>query len=127
MSILGALLAAVLPAGIDVVKSVVSRVLYGQRALTVDDEVKLMDAESQKLKSLAELDKAAEGISKWVADARAIYRYVASTLIIVFTFILILSPSAPKEFTKLMLDLTSGVVFFLFGHRTWLSVKNSKK
>jgi hypothetical protein len=116
--------AALLPALIDVIKSGASRLLFGQRALTVDDEIKLMEAESKKIQALAQLDRPEGNVSTWVSNVRALFRYVAATLIIILTFITIVTPSIPEGYVKYMLDLMSGVIFFLFGHRTWIVLKN---
>lgn len=116
--------AALLPAVIDIGKSLAGRVLFGQRALTVDDEIKLMEAEARKIQSLAQLDRPEGNVSTWVSNIRALFRYAASTLILVFTFVAVLSPAVPESYVKYLLDLTSGVIFFLFGHRTWYTLKS---
>jgi len=110
-------LTSLLPVGIDLVKRLANRVISG-RKITVDEEVRILQAETERLKALAELDKPETNISKWVADFRAAFRYMFCAAILVATMLCVLF-HAPEEVTAYMLDLLSGVTFFLIGHRTY--------
>ena len=110
-------LTSLLPVGIDLVKRHANRIISG-RKITVDEEVKILQAETERLKALAELDKPETNISKWVADFRAAFRYMFCAAILVASMLCVLF-HAPEEVTAYMLDLLSGVTFFLIGHRTY--------
>jgi hypothetical protein len=109
---------AVLPAVMDILKKGAERIITGRR-MTVDDEIRLMQAETEKLKALAELDRPETNISPVIASFRASFRYVFCLLIFLGTLLCIFG-GVRQEFTEAMLDLLSGVVFFLIGHRTYL-------
>lgn len=127
MNIVTIVISSLLPAAIDILRSTVSKMLFGTRALTVDDEIRLMEAETAKIKALAELDAVSGQISRWVADFRASFRYIAAAAWIIISTIIIFSPQVPTEVTKIVLDLLQAVIFFIFGHRTWLYIKDSWK
>jgi hypothetical protein len=116
--VLGFAWTAVLPAVMDILKKGAERIITGRR-MTVDDEIRLMQAETEKLKALAELDRSETNISPVIANFRASFRYVFCLLIFLGTLLCIFG-DVRQEFTGAMLDLLSGVVFFLIGHRTYL-------
>lgn len=117
----------VLPAVIDLVKGgfgALSRKFVG---LSVDDEIKLENSRTEKLKALAVLDNPNGTPSQWVIDTRAIYRYAAATLVIlvgcVVTYMGVTTSN--KELILAGLELVGMPFGFIFGERMWLGFKGS--
>ena len=80
---LASLLASVgVPIITDLLKSIgpaVSRKFFG---LSVDDEIKLEGARTERLKAIAELDSPGGVPSTWVVDLRASFRYISAGALI---------------------------------------------
>lgn len=137
---------ALLPAVADGVKTLASGVfgwITGSNSAqpkSVDETIKLMEAEVGKLKALSELDKPAENISSWVADLRASFRYIMAGIIIIFTMVgvsafYILTYIDPTNVNipvllnvvDILVQLTGSVFSFIFGDRLYMSLKGIKK
>ena len=119
-SILSLVVPALIPAVADGLRGVFSRLTGGAGAKpqNVEEQIKLMTAENERLKAVAELDKPAENISPWVADLRASFRYIAGGLII------LAAVSSLYVRTDLYLqdavwNLAGSVFAFLFGDRMY--------
>src|SRR4030066_1623754 len=84
-ALLALLLPALVPVASDAVRGIISKFTGGAGAIpqNVDEEIRLMNAKTENLKALADLDRPAGNISQWVADLRASFRYVAAGLLIV--------------------------------------------
>jgi len=120
-SILSLVVPALIPAVADGLRGVFSRLTGGAGAKpqNVEEQIKLMAAENERLKALAELDKPSENISPWVADLRASFRYIAGCLII------LAAVSSLYVRTDLYLqdavwNLAGSVFAFLFGDRMYI-------
>jgi len=139
-ALLSLILPALLPAVADGAKGLFQKFFGGTKPINVDEQIKLMGAETEKLKVIAELDKPSENISKWVADLRASFRYVAAGLIILTTMLLaityflagLLFASSTNAMNlvypllTMFLELTGSVFSFMFGDRVYLSLKGKK-
>lgn len=116
------LASVILPAVVDLVKGAggaISRKFIG---LSVDDQIKLENAQVEKLKALADLDNPHGTPSQWVVDTRAIYRYAAATLVILIGGVLLF-----VETDKTLAYELVGMPFgFIFGERLWLGLKGMK-
>lgn len=93
----------------------------------VGEALQLMTAEVEKLRVLADLDRPTGEISRWVADLRASFRYVAAALIIVGTLTAMFAPGVPSDYVETMLQLCGSVFAFMFGDRMYLHLKGGKK
>ena len=128
MPILALLLPALVPAVVDGFRSVVGWLFgsSGAQPQNVEEAIKLMQAEVEKLKALAALDKPAGNISQWVADLRASFRYLAAALIILGTFGLTIAPGLgfPVEASVLAVawEMMGAVFSFMFGSRLYSSL-----
>ena len=120
--LLTTLLPALIPAGVDIVKGAANKFFGGAQAEPANfaDYIELRKLDIQKLQTLAELDKAPQNISIWVANLRASSRYVLAFIIIIAWFVLrlmeglgYLSVGSSAEAGQ----LASIVFFFLFGDR----------
>lgn len=118
-----ALLASVvLPALIDLIKGGAGAVSRKFLGVSVEDQIKLDSSQTEKLKALAELDNPHGTPSQWVVDTRAIYRYVAATVLIVTGGVLvILNPANALAYN--LIEMPFG---FIFGERMWLGLKGNK-
>ena len=124
MPILSLILPALLPAVVDGLKGLFTRMTggAGARPASVDEAIKLMAAETAKLKAIAELDKPSGEISKWVADLRASFRYLAAAIIILTSMsVTVLAPENPLA--PYLLEMSGSVFAFLFGDRVYLHLK----
>ena len=122
-ALLALLLPALLPVFSDGIRGVVGMFTKGKGAnpQNVEEAVKLMAAEVEKLKAVAALDQPAANISPWVADLRASFRYIAAGAIVITTLGCVLTNNA---YTPLMLELAGPVYAFIFGERMYLKLKN---
>ena len=124
-SILGSV---VVPAIIDLVKGAggaISRKWFG---LSVDDQIKIQNADIAKLEALAKLDNPYGTPSQWVVDLRASFRYIgAAAVILVGCFVLYAGIEANSDDVKEMGFVLVGMPFgFIFGERLYLGLKGAK-
>jgi len=127
MSLALTLLPAFAPVISDVIRGVVGRFTGGAGAQpqNVDEAIKLMQAEAEKLKALADLDRPTGNISQWVADLRASFRYVAGGVVIlaaVSTLVIEVTP----DVGDLVWQSANSVWAFLFGDRMYTYIKRGK-
>ena len=119
-SILSLVIPALIPAFADGLRGVFSKLTggAGARPQNVEEQIKLMTAENERLKAVAELDKPAENISPWVADLRASFRYIAGGLIILGAVSTLYLP-ADLLVQDAIWNLAGSVFAFLFGDRMY--------
>jgi len=134
-----ALLSLILPAFLPVVADgfrslttgIAQKFFGGTKPIAVDDQVKLMSAETEKMKALAELDRPIGNPSQWVIDLRASFRYIAAGVIIIGTGCIagwvVLGgagvTAAGAGVVNVCLELCSSVFSFMFGDRVYLNLK----
>ena len=75
---LGTILAAILPQFLKSGTDLIDKASNKWIGLTVDDQVKLKQADTAKMESLAKLDNPYGTPSQWVVDLRASFRYIAA-------------------------------------------------
>ncbi|MCX7911095.1 MAG: hypothetical protein N2505_05910 [Endomicrobia bacterium] len=108
----------------DAIKKGVSK-LFGR---SIEEEIKLMQAEVEKLKALAELDKPSDNISQWVANLRASFRYIIVGVVVLVTCIIgvigyIYSPESRPTIINAFLEFSGACTSFIIGNRIYLSFK----
>lgn len=127
--IIAAVIPALLPAVADGIKSVFARLTgsAGARPQNVDQAIALMNAETERLKTLAQLDSPPGELHKWVADLRALQRPALSTLILAGY---ICAVFASKKVDPATLDALAAyaqmVTFYLFGDRAYNYAKKAR-
>ncbi len=119
--ILSLVVPALIPAVADGLRGVFNRLTGGAGATpqNVEERIKLMAAENERLKALAELDRPAENISPWVANLRASFRYVAGGMIILGA-VSTLYFQADLLVQDAIWNLAGSVFAFLFGDRMYI-------
>lgn len=124
MSFLTTLLPALLPALGDGIRGVIAKFTgsAGASPQNVDEAIKLMQAQTDKLRAIAEIDKPSGNASPWVTNLRESSRYIA-------TFAVLLNAALQSAFNPnpahvvMSLELASSAFFFLFGDRVYLHLK----
>lgn len=123
--ILESILASVVaPAAIDMVKNGFGALTRKFVGISVDDQIKLQNADIQKLQALASLDTPVGTPSQWVVDLRSAFRYIAAGVSIlggIGMFVLIPSMA---EVAAQLITMPFG---FIFGERMYLSITGKVK
>lgn len=115
--------AALLPALTDGAKMIFGKFFGDANPKNVDDVIKLRTSDVQRLEALAKLDAVGD-VHKWVNDVRAMQRPVAVVLVIA-AWVWSVTTNAPGPVQELTANLASCVIFYLFGDRTYMSLKKA--
>lgn len=118
-----AIVSALIPAGIEAVKNLFGAASRKWIGLSVDDQIKLGDADIKRLTALAALDNPHGTPSQWVIDLRGSFRYIACGLFVVggLSTIFIAPDLAPVG-----LEAAVAASSFIFGERMVLSLSSKK-
>ena len=124
--ILEAALPALLPVAADGIRGLFNKITGGAGAApaNVGEAVQLMEADTNRLQAIAEIDKAGN-VSQWVANIRALQRPVASGLIIC-GYLVAVTISAPEDVVLQLGQYAQMVTFYLFGDRSYSYFKKGK-
>lgn len=122
--LLETVIAALVPVGIDGIKQFITKITGGVQPQTIEDKIKLQEAENATMESLAKLDNPYGTPSQWVVDLRASSRYIAAIFVIASGILTLYIP-VDSEVQMMALEAVSVVFGFLFGHR--MSVNFGKK
>jgi len=128
MSFLALILPALIPVFSDGVRSLIAKItgIGGAEPKTVDESIRMNDSQTKRLQALAALDNPAGEVSKWVANFRAMHRYVLADMILIVTFIYIFIPTKDLTIANFLLNLSASVFGFFFGDRVYLHLKERK-
>ncbi len=121
-SLLTLLAPALVPVASDAIKGLISK-FTGINPQTAEEAVKLIHAETEKLKALAELDRPTGEISKWVADLRASFRYVMAGVVIVVACVTLFTPNMNPDFVEMAWQGAGSVYAFIFGDRMYSYIR----
>ncbi len=125
MSLLAAVvIPAILPAAVDGLKNILAKWTGGPQATTIEEQIKLQNADVQRLEALAKLDNPYGTPSQWVVDIRASFRYIASGVIVLVVPVSFFV-DMQEPIRELILNWGSAAMFFIFGERTLLSMKRT--
>ena len=131
---IAAILATVLPAflpvvtdGIKVAFSKIFGVQMGEPR-NFSDFIELEKLKIEKLKALAELDRPAGEVSRWVADLRGSFRYIAVGVIVIAAIVYNFLPASYQVDVALnyLNQLSASATFFIIGDRVYLGLKHLK-
>lgn len=115
-----ALISALAPAAVDAVKTLFGGLSRKIGGLSVEDEIKLMEANTARLVGLAQLDNPYGTPTQWVVDLRASFRYVAAGICVVGGFAsMVIAPT----FAPIALEIASSAFGFIFGDRMNMALK----
>jgi len=128
MSFLALILPALIPVFTDGIRSLISKItgIGGAEPKTVDEAIRLSDSGTKRLQALSSLDNPGGEVSRWVANFRAMHRYVCADLILIITFVYIFLPTKNMDIANFLLNLSASVFSFLFGDRVYLHLKERK-
>lgn len=119
------LLAALLPAGVDLVKQGIGKLIgtSGPQPTNITEVIQLEEANVKRIAALAALDNPYGVPSQWVVDLRASFRYLAAGIIILGGVSIQFVPELEPEFKIAGLDFAGMAFSFVFGDRVNLSLK----
>jgi hypothetical protein len=120
--ILETILGALVPVGIDGIKSLIGMFTGGVKPLNVDDQIKLDQNEIAKLEAIAKLDNPYGQPSQWVIDLRASSRYLGALFVILVGISTLFLPVAP-EIQRIGIEAANIAFGFLFGTRIMANLK----
>jgi hypothetical protein len=126
---LSTLLAAALPAAFEGIKGLAAAASRRWLGLSVDDEIKLKNADIERLKALAALDAPGGTPSPWVVDLRAAFRYVSAGGLIMIGSVMIGAGLYMKadEIVLVGVQVATFPFSFIFGERMVLTLNNRPK
>lgn len=120
--ILEAILAALVPVGVEGIKQVIARFTGGVKATTIAEQIQLDQNEIQKLQALAALDNPGGVPSQWVIDLRASARYIGALAVIMIGITSLYLPV--DDYVKNVALQAANIAFgFLFGTRIAVNLK----
>ena len=120
--ILETIIGALVPVGIDGIKSLIGMVTGGVKPISVDEQIKLDNNEINKLQALAALDNPYGSPSQWVVDLRASSRYLGALFVIVVGIGTLFLPVVP-EIQRIGIEAANIAFGFLFGTRIMANLK----
>jgi len=121
--LLETIIAAIVPVGVEGIKQAIVKWTGGVKPTTVDEQIKLQQADVERLKALAELDNPHGTPSQWVVDLRASSRYVGALLVIVAGLLSLYVPEMPEVLVSVAMEAVGVVFGFLFGQRIVVNFK----
>lgn len=124
MMIESLLLPALVPALADGLRGLFARFTQGKGAQpqTVAESIQLMQAQTERVKALAEIDALSPNASRWVADLRGAFRYCAVGGILLTTMIAVLVNAEPGS-VAVLLELSGASMSFIIGERMYLGLR----
>lgn len=129
--ILEMLLSALAPAAVDMVKGAGGAIARKWFGLSVDDQIKIDNAQVGKLEALAKLDSPVGTPSQWVVDLRASFRYIAASILILAGCAILYTGYRPEVDDDSLIQLGGNLMSmpfsFIFGERMWLGLKGAVK
>jgi len=116
---------ALMPALTDGLRGIFAKVTGGAGGTpqNVNERIQLMQAETARLQTLADIDKPSGEPSRWVTDMRSSFRYIAILIIWLATIAAVFTPNIAQPITLMMLDLSGACMSFVIGERMYLSLK----
>lgn len=118
------LLPALVPALADGLRGLFARFTQGKGAQpqNVAETIQLMQAQTDRVKALAEIDALSPNASAWVANLRGAFRYCAVGGILLTTMVAVLVKAEPGS-VAVLLELSGASMSFIIGERMYLGLK----
>ena len=117
-------LPALVPAIADGLRGLFARFTQGKGAQpqSVQESIQLIQAHTERVRALAEIDALSPNASPWVADLRGAFRYVAVGSILITTLVAALA-GANAAALDVLIDLSGASMSFIIGERMYLGIK----
>lgn len=111
----------VIPAAVDLIRGGFARLGEKISGLSVEDRIKLQNADVAKLEALAKVDNPYGTPSQWVIDLRASFRYIAAGILVLGGLSLAAYGLAKANQPAIQAGLETASVpaVFIFGERMW--------
>lgn len=124
-ALLSMLLPALTPVLADGARAVFNRVSGGAgvQPANVAEAIQLMQAETEKLRAMSELDRPSGEISRWVADLRASFRYLAVAFVLVVAAVCLFIPGINPVYVEMVWSAAQSVWSFIFGDRMYAYIR----
>lgn len=124
-TLLTVLLPALVPALADGLRGLIAKVtgVAGSQPQNVAEAIQLMQAQTQRLQALAQLDALAPNVSPWVANLRGAFRYLAVGMIEIAALIAVYTPGIDPGALSVVLELAGASMSFIIGERMYLAIK----
>jgi hypothetical protein len=116
MMLLETIIGALLPVAVESGKQIITKWVGGVRPTSIDEQIKLEQAEVSRIEALAKLDTPVGTPSQWVIDLRASARYVGALLVIAVGISTLYVP-VQETIRTLALEAANIAFGFLFGSR----------
>lgn len=120
--LLTALISAFIPVAVEGAKQGINMITGGPKPTSIDEQIKLEQAEVGKLEALAKLDNPYGTPSQWVIDLRGSARYLAAWAVIVGGGA-VLFTGEDLAVKSLAVEAISVAFGFLFGTRIVANLK----
>lgn len=129
-TILATVLPGLLPVVLDGAKMIFSKItgISMGEPKSFMERMQFYNAETERLKTIAELDRPGQNISRWVADLRGSFRYIFVGLIIIVTLAygILYQWIGVPEVWGVLSQLAGSATFFIIGDRVYLGLKMQK-
>jgi len=120
--LLETIVGALVPIGVEGIKQAIGKWAGGVKPVTVDEQIKLDEAEVRRLEAVAKLDTPIGQPSQWVVDLRASARYIGALLVIAVGVSTLYVP-VDAAIQSLAIEAANIAFGFLFGSRIIASFK----
>lgn len=117
-------LPALVPAIADGVRGLFARFTQGKGAQpqNINEQIQLMQAQTERVRALADIDALSPAASPWVANLRGAFRYVAVGGILLTTLIASMA-QVDQTSLSVLIDLSGASMSFIIGERMYLGLK----
>ena len=118
---------AFFPALLDIGKTLVYKIFKIEaKPVSVDDRIKLMNAQAEYVKAIASLESPSEFVSRWINNLRASFRYLLAGFFFIFSAFYVTFGNN-IQITNILLDIDSIIFGFFFGDRVYYHLKGKEK
>lgn len=114
--LLETIIGALLPVAVESGKQLITKWVGGVKPTTIDEQIKLEQAEVSRIEALAKLDTPIGTPSQWVIDLRASARYLGALLVITVGISTLYYPVS-DQIRTIALEAANIAFGFLFGSR----------
>ena len=126
---LALILPALIPVLSDGLRGVINRLTGGAGAnpANVKEAIELLQAQAAHARAMAELDRPAGNISRWVSDLRASFRYISAGIFVLAPYVILTANAygagIPSTFVEASFQGHDAAFSFIFGARMYAYLK----